>query len=86
MSNPQSIRVSNRMQLALDRVRPLMARWAKVCDIHDMTGDDLSAARIIEDALMCYEIRLKQALDLHDGLGLAAELESSAEAIRRNIP
>lgn len=84
MSNPQSIRVSNRMQLALDRVRPLMAQWAKVCDIHDMTGDDLSAARIIEDALMCYEIRLKQALDLHDGL--AAELESSAEAIRRNIP
>ena len=45
-----------------------------------MTGDDLSAARIIEDALMCYEVRLKQALDLHDGL--AAELESSAEAIR----
>ena len=29
MSNPQSIRVSNRMRLALDRVRPLMAQWAE---------------------------------------------------------
>lgn len=84
MNIPSSIRVSNRMRLALERVRPLVTQWAKECDIDDVQGDDLSAARIVEDALMCYEFRLQQAIQLQEGI--PAEIESSVEAIRRNIP
>ena len=84
MNIPSSIRISKRMRLALERVRPLVTQWAKECDIDDVRGDDLSASRIVEDALACYELRLKQAILLQEDI--AAEIESSVEAIRRNIP